>query len=315
MNEIRSVPSRARILAMAVLAVSIAACGGEEEGAEVAPEATLPSAVSVTVDGFSTPESALHDEESGVYLVSNISGGPMEEDNDGFISRVSPEGAIVEERWIAGGTGGVTLNAPKGMGILGDTLIVSDIDRIRLFDRNSGQPLGEWPISGVTFLNDVAVGPDGAVYVSDTGMRIGPAGMEHAGTDAVYRLSAAGDATPVVSGDSLQRPNGLAVSPAGLVVVPFGSNEVMRVDPQGNLSTVATLPGGQLDGVVRLADGFLLVSSWETSAVYRLNPDGTSTVALEGVESPADIGYDAVNNRLLVPLFQANQLRIETVRP
>src|SRR6266851_4924042 len=45
------------------------------------------------VEGFLTPESVLHDPVQDIYFVSNINGGPTTKDNNGFISRVRPEGA------------------------------------------------------------------------------------------------------------------------------------------------------------------------------------------------------------------------------
>src|SRR5690606_21634879 len=87
-----------------------------------------------------------------------------------------------------GGQNGVTLHAPKGMAIKGDTLFVADIDTVRMFHRETGAVLGARGVPGATFLNDIAVGPDGTVYVSDSGLRGGAQGLESAGTDAVYRF-------------------------------------------------------------------------------------------------------------------------------
>jgi hypothetical protein len=81
----------------------------------------------------------------------------------------------------------------------------------------------------------------------------------------------------------------------------------------GEVHPVATLPAGQLDGVVRLADGSLLVSSWEGEAVYRVAPDGQITTVVEGVEAPADIGFDFTRNRVLIPLFTTDALEIRTL--
>jgi hypothetical protein len=302
------------------LLVGMAACGPGEQGETVPAETAATGApapgdsVAITVSGFSTPESALFDEGGGFYLVSNIAGGPSEKNGEGFISRVTPDGAIENLRWIDGREANVTLNAPKGLALKGDTLLVTDIDVVRLFHRTTGQPLGEWAVPNATFLNDVSVGGDGAVYVTDTGVRIGAAGIEPTGTDAVHRFDAAGAPTALARGAHLQNPNGIVVDGDRVIVVPFGSNEVYRLGPDGQRETIAQLPGGQLDGLVRLDDGSLLVTSWEASAVYRVSPGGQVTAAVENVEAPADIGFDPVRNRLLIPLFQADELRIQTIR-
>ena len=78
--------------------------------------------------GFSTPESVLYDPEADVYLVANIHGGPSARDGNGFISRLSPEGEVIALKWIDSAAEGVTLDAPKGMALVGERLFVADID-------------------------------------------------------------------------------------------------------------------------------------------------------------------------------------------
>ena len=51
------------------------------------------------------------------------------------------------------------------------------------------------------------------------------------------------------------------------------------------------------------------------AAIHRVSALGTESLLLENVESPADIGYDAQRNRLLVPLFTPNQVIIKEVPP
>jgi sugar lactone lactonase YvrE len=263
--------------------------------------------------GFATPESMLHDPVGDVYLVSNINGAPSDQDDNGFISRIGPDGAVLTLKWVDGATEPVTLHAPKGMAIKGDTLFVADIDVVRLFDRATGAQLGERAVPGATFLNDVAVGPDGTVYVTDTGIRITAEGMQETGTDAVYRLTADG-ATAVVQGADLGHPNGIVVDTAGIVVVSFGSGAVYRIDPEtGMRAELLAPPQGGLDGVVALSDGSLLVSSWTGSRVYRLTAGGATAVG-DSVASPADIGFDAGRGRILIPVFNENKVLIRPIQ-
>jgi len=308
-----------RSVAPVLLAALLAACGGGDEAAdEPAMEGaaeTMAAAETMTVAdaGFQTPESVLHDPAADVYIVSNISGNPPEKDNDGFLSRVSPEGQVIALKWVEGGQNGVTLHAPKGMAIKGDTLFVADIDMVRMFHRETGAPLGERGVPGATFLNDVAVGPDGTVYVSDSGLRAGAQGFGPSGTDAIYRFGPDGAPQAVAQGSQLQNPNGLAVDQQGIIAVPFGGNAPMRIDAAGNITTMDALPAGGLDGVVLLDDGTLLVSSWEGQAVYHVMPEmGHTMVAVESVESPADIGFDRQRMRVLIPIFSGDRLEIRS---
>lgn len=294
-----------------------ASCADTEPEAEpqaadtTAAEAEPSGPLTIADVGFQTPESVLHDEEADVYLVSNINGEPLGRDGNGFISRIRPDGEVEELRWIDGAAEGVTLHAPKGMAVVGDTLFVSDIDSVRAFNRSSGAPLGARGVPGATFLNDLAAGADGSLYVSDTGV---DASFSPNGTAAVHRL---GDGEPraIARGDALGSPNGLAVADGDVLMVPFGDSAVFRIPAGGGEpDRLAELPAGQLDGLIRMADGSLLVSSWAASAVFRVGPDGAVSTVVEGVESPADIGYDARRGRVLIPLFTGNAIEVREVR-
>jgi hypothetical protein len=259
----------------------------------------------VTVDGFSEPESALHDPAADVYLVSNVNGPVAAKDGNGFISRVSPAGEILDLRWIDGATDGVTLHAPKGMGLLGDTLIVADIDYVRLFDRVSGEPIDDWAVDGATFLNDVAVSPGGTIYVSDTGVRFDGEEPEDSGTSGIHAFSGDGSRRTVDTGD-LTGINGLAASGRRLYGVSYGSGRIFVIE-DGTLSELPELPGLGLDGIVVSQHG-LLISDWDTETVYLLRENGSVSAVVRNVPSPADIGADRSRDRLLIPRLTTGQL-------
>jgi sugar lactone lactonase YvrE len=269
--------------------------------------------VDIVVTDFTRSESALHDEDHDVYLVSNITNGPRDEDNSGFISRIAPDGQVLARRWIEGGVNGVTLNAPKGMTIARGVLYVADIDHLRKFDAATGAPLGSLAVPGSTFLNDVTSDRKGNVFFTDIGFTTVPQFGE-SGTDAVYKLSPDGVLSVVAAGNSLlNHPNGVAVLPNGDLKVatydPFqGTKEIYTIDKRGNKRDVIPLPTGLLDGLVVLPQGFL-VSSWvdfgtatyKPGKVYFVRRDGSTVEVASGFENPSDIGYDAKRNRLLVP--------------
>src|SRR3569833_270153 len=81
---------------------------------------------SFVVTGFISPETVIHDPLTDVYLVSNV-GGPPVTVNHGFISRVSPDGTILDLRWIQDGVNGVTLRGPKGLCLHRAELYVADV--------------------------------------------------------------------------------------------------------------------------------------------------------------------------------------------
>jgi sugar lactone lactonase YvrE len=281
-------------------APALSASGASAAPAEP-PKAAAP-APAVKYTGFATPESVLYDPDGDRYLVSNINGKPFEADNNGFISVLSPEGKVTDLKWIdGGGKGKVKLDAPKGMAIVKGVLYVADITVVRMFDSKTGAPEGEVKIEKATFLNDVAAGADGKVYVSDSGLKGGDKGFEPTGTDAVYVIEK-GKAKAIAKSPDLGRPNGLLPTDKGVIVVTFGSGEVYRLDDKGAKKDVSKPPKGSLDGVIALGDS-LLVSSWEGSAIYKGKLGGSFEVVLSDQSAPADIGYDTKRGRLLVPHF------------
>ncbi|HXL53950.1 MAG TPA: hypothetical protein VN945_12530 [Gemmatimonadales bacterium] len=265
------------------------------------------------VEGFLTPESVLHDPVQDIYFVSNINGGPTAKDNNGFISRVRPDGAVENLKFIEGGHGGATLNAPKGLAIRGDTLWVADIDMVRSFDAKTGAPRDSVSLAGLgaVFLNDIAIAQTGALYITDTGIRFDDVGnMLHPGPDRIFRIGSDRQVTVAVRGDTLGRPNGITLDSVGkrFIVVQFGGRSVLAWKPGDKApSVIAKGPGG-FDGV-EIAGSRLLVSSWSDSTVSSYET-GQEVKVITGVPSPADIGYDAKRKRVLIPVFSGNRVEI-----
>jgi hypothetical protein len=293
------------IVAMAV--VALAACKQQEQAA---PADTTGRDLMTVRDSFRTPESVLYDSAGDAYFVSNINGDPSRKDDNGFIARVNPDGRVDELTFVNGADTNVTLHAPKGMAIRGDTLFVADIDEVRLFSRVNGEPLGSWPVRGATFLNDVHVGPGGTVYVTDTGWN---PDFTPNGSDAVYRFDAGGRATAVARGRDLNGPNGVVATDSGLVIAA-NNGDLYRLGERGARTALPKPPGGGLDGLMRTADGAWLVSSWGDSTVRRLEPGDSTWTVVARYESPADIGVDTRRGRLLIPVFNGNRVEIQPLR-
>lgn len=286
----------------------VVAVAGSGSGA--APAATADPAPLTT--GLATPESVLYDSAADRYLIANINGAPTDADDNGYISVVAPDGTVTNAKWIDGAAPDLTLNAPKGMAISGGVLWVADLTVVHKFDPTSGKLLGDVPIAGAVFLNDVAATADGGVVVSDTAFN---AKFEPTGDDAIYRISKDGQVATVIKDKGLGAPNGVWVGADGtLWVVTFGTGEVYAIDATGAKQPGHKLPKGQLDGVVMLDGGDLLVSSWEGSAIYRGKPGGEWRAVVEDVKAPADLGWDSKRGRVLIPLFMDNAARFVTLK-
>ncbi len=294
-------------LFLVFLSAAMVACGGSGEQAEAPPAPDYP--ITVAEVGFATPESVLHDEAADVYLVSNINGHPLQPDGNGFISRVSPSGEVLDLKWIDGEAEGTTLNAPKGMAIVGDVFYVTDITVVRMFDRVTGGPLGEIAVEGATMLNDLAPASDGGVYLTDSGFQLSAGGgFEPSGTDAVYHIAPNGDVHTLIADPGLGAPNGVVEVDGEVWVVTFGSGEMFRV-ADGERVDLTTVAEGSLDGVIVVGDR-LMVSSWGSQGIHAGTVGGEFSAVVTDVQSPADIGYDATRNVMMSPLFQLNEVRI-----
>jgi len=266
-----------------------------------------------TVEGFLTPESVLYDSTQDIYFVSNINGSPTAKDGNGFISRLRPDGAVENLKFIEGGHNGVTLNAPKGLALAGDTLWVADIDAVRAFDAKTGAPLDTISLAalGAVFLNDIAIAQTGALYITDTGIKFDDVGnVLHPGPDRIFRIGPDRRVTEAARGDTLGRPNGIALDPVGkrFIVVEFGGKSVLAWKPMDKAPAVIAKGAGGFDGVV-VAGGKIYVSSWTDSTVATYET-GQEVKLITGVPSPADIGYDGKRNRLLIPIFTGNRVEI-----
>jgi sugar lactone lactonase YvrE len=264
---------------------------------------------------MNVPESVKYDADMDVFFVSNINGNPSQKDGNGFIAVVRADSTSVVKMLAesgkapAGGGKAVTLNAPKGMAIKGDTLWVADINVVRAINKRTGASIADVTVANSTFLNDVAIGPDGAVYVTDTGIAFDAnGGMTHPGVNRIFRI-AGGKVTTVAEGDSLRNPNGLAYDAAGKrwLLAPFDGKDVQAMADGSKSATIVSSGPGQYDGIELLGDGRIAVSSWADSAVYIIS-NGTMTKAITGVDAPADIGVDTKRGIIAIPRFNAGKV-------
>jgi sugar lactone lactonase YvrE len=277
----------------------------------LAPTATSPMTIDVT-DGLAGPETVVWDPDQDVYFVSNINGDAAWDDDNGYITKLSPSGEILDRFFIDGKQPDVTLHAPRGMVLGGDTLYVADNHAVRLFDRHTGKPTGTWEVPGSVFLNDLAIDDKGRVLVTETGIVIEPEGPVTKRPFAIYRFEN-GQPQEIASGDALHGPNGIENTPEGMTVIEFMGDEhgVFRLGDNGEKTLIATLPYGELDGLARTPDGSLLVTSWEGNCIYQVTPGALPRVAVEHLGTAAGIAYDSSRNRILIPLLTSNEVLIQ----
>jgi sugar lactone lactonase YvrE len=252
--------------------------------------------------GFNQPEAVRYDPEQDIYFVGNWGDGKADAlDNNGYISKMNPDGTMAVRQFIAGGTNGVTLHAPRGMYIVGDTLWVADQDAVRAFNRKTGAPLATANFSAykLGFLNDIAAGPDGE-YVTDTG------------TQTIYRI-AGGRVTVALQDKALGGPNGITwdADNKRFIVVPFGTDSVIRAWTPGSktLTVIGKSTSTKFDGVEVLPGGRILASSQGDSSLH-LFTGATGRPIIKTGGAPADIAIDTKRNRVAVPFVARSVVEI-----
>jgi sugar lactone lactonase YvrE len=308
----------------AVLSLGLGGCGDRDSaGRTPADSRALAESAAVyekevamfrkvgTTPNLQGPESAKYDRDLDVWFVANINGQPLGKDNNGYISKLRPDGTPYSVKFIESGKKGVTLNAPKGMAINGDTLWVADIDVARAFNKRTGALIANINLKGkAKFLNGATIGPDGAVYMTDTGVLAGAGGQfSHPGPDQVFRITRGG-ATVALASPKLEGPNGIAWDQQRrhFVIVAFLGKGIYGWKPgEKDVTTLGTGPGQQ-DGVEVLPDGRILTTSWTDSTLFVLDNGKVSKVG-SGVPSPADLGYDG-KSRVMVPLLLENRAEL-----
>jgi sugar lactone lactonase YvrE len=253
------------------------------------------------VKGLEQPESVVQDPATGALYVSNIVGAVMQKDGNGYIAKLKPDGTIATKSWVKG------LNAPTGLALHDRTLYVADVDELIEINVASGEIAKRYPAKGAIFLNDVAVGEDGTVYVSDTPM------------NTIWRLKD-GTFEPWFANDVLNGPNGLLVQDGKLIVASFGKlpGEGQKQELGGLLAVdiekqaVSTVGNndklGNLDGLQALQPGVYLVTDWAAGGLYRVDAKGKYDRLLKLGKGSADFVYFPDKKLALIPLMLSNSL-------
>lgn len=261
-----------------------------------------------TYGGFRFAESICYDAERDLYVVVNAGIAQNLIPNDGYVTLINPDGSVHTLKWIGVNRDGLTLNHPLGSEIAAGRLYIADIDTLRWFDMKTGAPIGSVTVPGALFLNDIAVAPDGTVYATQTG-------TNEPDSWKVYRITAGGDVSTIITGAPLNRPNGIELDAKGnLVVLNMGHADVQTWSPSGELlTTVRTTDEGN-DGIVVLDDGTMYVSSVRAGTVARIRPGQPAERIATGIPSAASMTYDSKRNRLVIPMNDWNAITFIDLR-
>lgn len=253
-----------------------------------------------TLTGFSHPESVDLDIPHQVFYVSNLNGGPLDKDGNGFISKVSRDGKMIQLKWIEGG-----MNAPKGIVQQGYKMWVTDIDRLHEIDTRTGKIVATYDAPGAKFLNDPAVDAAGNVYVSDIALK------------TIWQLKD-GKMSLWYDKPDLMHINGLRVIYGGkLLLAGFGGGKLNDDDTTDTLGYLMTIdlktkelktlgdgrPVGNLDGIERDAHGNFLATDFTNGGLFRIYKDGHFDKLLPLTKGSSDMDAIDKGHTAVIPLM------------
>lgn len=238
-----------------------------------------------------TPESVLIDRERNILYVSNVNLNPWEKDGNGFISKMDLSGNIIELKWIEG------LHGPKGMGLLGNSLFIADINSVVEANIETGEIINKIELEGKPDLNDITVGQDGSVYVSGSA------------SNTIYLLKDNKLEEFFKGGE--ERFNGLYWEKDRMLLITSGSSQFKEIDWNTKKVKIISENMGHGDGIAPVGDGGYLTSDW-MGAIFYVSPEGKATKLLDTEaleENAADLDYSIKNEILYVPTFFKNQVK------
>ena len=253
------------------------------------------------LDGLSNPESVIYDSQLNHLYVSNVNGGPNDKDGNGFISIVSMDGRIINEKWMIG------LNAPKGLAIYDRILYVADIDELIAINIDNGRIINKYKVDDAKFLNDVTASDNGDIYVSDMVL------------NRIHKLTG-NDFQIWIESDELENPNGLHFTEDDIIVGAWGEmTDGFSTEVAGHLKRISLKtkkissigdgsPVGNLDGVEGNDEIGFYVTDWLNGGLFHVTAKGVVTNLLELDQGSADIEYLHKKKLLFLPMMKDNKL-------
>ncbi|MDR3164845.1 MAG: hypothetical protein LBU13_04640 [Synergistaceae bacterium] len=253
---------------------------------------------------ISNPESVFFDADENCLWVANTGDGSGTA-KDGFISKISPDGKVIAEKFTKEGLAG-----PRGTWVTKGFVYTAEVNALVKIDKKTGEVIARYPAKseGPQQLNDIAEGPDGVIYFSDLQ------------GDKIWTING-GSAEIWLETPDLTWPNGLRVEGGKMYVSPWGHGDetwatqvlshLLVVDlATKKVSSVGDkVRHGYMDGLVRLDNGHFVVTNWWDGKVIIIDSTTTQNVAEMTLEqSTGDIFYADSLKTLFVPIGNSSKL-------
>jgi hypothetical protein len=215
------------------------------------------------IENLDQPESVVINPQQNALYISNINGQPNELNGQGYISKVSTEGEVIDKYWLK------NLDAPKGMAIYKGYLYIADMQHVYKVNISQARIVKQFKAEQASMLNDISIADDGSVFISDL----------IAG--GIYRIID-DQITAWFNHQDLPHPNGLLWHQGKLLIASWGLG--MRHDfttqTAGSIYSLnihdpklLMLKGseqlGNLDGLIQHKDA-IYVSDWISGELFKV---------------------------------------------
>lgn len=285
-----------------ILLLSVSGCSPEEAGEKATATAVQDSTdILFTISGLDGPEAVRYNPSEKVYYISNFTGGGSDRDANGYITKASETGEILELKFMSQNSGEYPLHAPRGMYLNDQGLWAADVDGVHLFDTETGEQKNFYSFSEFEtgFLNDITGNSSGDIFISDTG------------TNTVFSIR---NGKVDMYRDSLEvSPNGIFYHAAdtSLYLAPWrGENRFFRLNAGGETINTTELPGGFFDGAEFFQNQWILSSQLDSAIIF-FNPEtDTSGIMIRTPGRGADIGINTDKQHIAVPYIAKDRVDI-----
>ncbi len=237
---------------------------------------------------YNGPESVEFDPDGDRYFVSNTGSQLINvREQDGGVSTFVSVGS-----------------PPYGLELMGDTLFACTDGGVKGYATADGVLVFDLDLNG-TFVNGITT--DGAyLYVTDFG------------AGRIYKVDVAQNTFTTLVPSTGTQPNGIVWDPVGerLVVVLWGGSVKSFDRESGAATTLVSNTGlASIDGITIDCLGNFLLASWSPDRITRYDPAFTTGVntGITGLNNPADIDFDHVNNVVCIPNSGSNTVQLEEV--
>ncbi len=251
-------------------------------------------------DSFAFSEGPVWLAQQGVLLFSDISPGTGAQNvQPAQIRRLTPPSSF--DVWLdPSGSNGMALSA-DGKKLIACTHDLQNVSSYDLASKQRSTVAASYMSKSFHSPNDVTVRSDGTVYFTDPNFQQGNRNTNITDKTRVYRVAPNGDVSVV--DETIDNPNGIALSPDEKTLYVDGSGSVWKYTVHADGSTGAPQPFASgldaPDGMTIDCAGNLYVAEFNTGKVHVYSPSGTELGTIAASTHTTNMAFGGADAKTL----------------